>query len=387
MKLHTTISIVGIACLASISLAQDHPDHPDSVPAIPLEKPTPVLEKEKPAPPTPLYIGDKAPSVTVDHWVKGDSIDGFEDGQVYVMEFWATWCGPCVSSMPHLSDIQEEYGNKVKVIGVSSETDPEIVTTFLAKTNKRDNKLNNDRMRYTVAVDPDRSTSRVFMEASNQRGIPTAFIINGQGQVAWIGHPMKMDEPLKEVVEGTWDIAAASKAFKLEMEQEIAMKELTGVYRTAMETEDWDAWIAAIDNFTEKYGNNSNMDNAKFDALLTKKKDKKAAYAWAETMVQKYWDNSQALNSMAWGIVDETPSELQNLDFALKVATRASELTENKDPMILDTLARCYWEMGDKYKAIAWQEKAVEYMGDDAMNDSIRTTLNEYKATLANVDE
>jgi hypothetical protein len=55
--------------------------------------------------------------------------------------------------------------------------------------------------------------------------------------------------------------------------------------------------------------------------------------------------------------------------------------------MILDTLARCYWEMGDKYKAIAWQEKAVEYMGDDAMNESILATLNEYKATLANVDE
>ena len=86
MKLHTTISIVGIACLASISLAQDHPDHPDSVPAKPLEKPAETVEKEKPAPPTPLFIGDKAPAVTVDHWVKGDAIDGFKDGQVYVMD-------------------------------------------------------------------------------------------------------------------------------------------------------------------------------------------------------------------------------------------------------------------------------------------------------------
>ena len=273
MKVHTTLTIAGIACLASISFAQDHPDHPDSVPATPLEKPTQVAEEEKSAPPTPLYIGDKAPAVTVDHWVKGDAIDGFKEGQVYVMEFWATWCGPCVTSMPHLSGIQEEYGNKVKVIGVSSEKDPEIVTTFLAKTNKRDNKLNNDRMRYTVAVDPDRSTSRSFMEASNQRGIPTAFIINGNGQVAWIGHPMSMDEPLKEVVEGTWDIAAAAEAFKLEMEQEFAMKEMNTSYQAAMETEDWDAWITAIDNFTAKYGNNARMDSAKFDALLTKKKE------------------------------------------------------------------------------------------------------------------
>jgi thiol-disulfide isomerase/thioredoxin len=387
MNIQIIATFFGVACITTSALAQDHPDHPDSVPAIPIEKPKQVEQEEKLPPPTPLFIGDKAPAVTVDYWVKGDALHGFEDGQVYVMEFWATWCGPCISSMPHLSGLQEEYGDKVKIIGVSSEKDPEIVTTFLAKTNKRDNKVNNDRMRYTVAVDPDRSTSRVFMEASNQRGIPTVFIINGDGQVAWIGHPMSMDEPLKEVVAGTWDLAAAAEAFKIEAEQEMAMSKLNGVYKSAIETEDWDAWIAAIDTFTATYGNNARMDNAKFDALLKMKKDKKAAYTWANKMVIGIWNNSQALNAMAWGIVDETPAELQDLNFALKLATRASDLTLNKDPMILDTLARCYWEKGNKYKAIAWQEKAVKYIGDDEISASIKTTLNEYKATLANVDE
>ncbi|MBC8200475.1 MAG: TlpA family protein disulfide reductase [Planctomycetes bacterium] len=387
MNIQTTATFIGIACIATTAIAQDHPDHPDSVPATPLEKPKQVVQEEKLPPPTPLYIGDKAPDVTVDHWVKGDAWTEFEDGQVYVMEFWATWCGPCVSSMPHLSSLQDEYGDKIKIIGVSSEKDPEIVTSFLAKTNKRDNKVNNDRMRYTVAVDPDRSTSRVFMEASNQRGIPTSFIINGNGQVAWIGHPMSMDEPLKEVVAGTWDLAAAAEAFKLEAAQERAMSELSKVYRTAMETNDWNSWLTAIDEFTAEYGKSSTMDNAKFEALLNMKKDKKAAYAWANNMALGIWNDSQALNALAWGIVDETPEELQDLNFALKIATRASDLTEYKDPMILDTLARCYWEMGNTYKAIAWQEKAVSYLGDDPMNESITATLNEYKATLANVDE
>ena len=75
------------------------------------------------------------------------------------------------------------------------------------------------------------------MEASNQRGIPTSFIVNGEGQVAWIGHPMTMDEPLKEIVAGTWDLAAAAEAFKIEAQQEKAMSELNKVYRSAMETE------------------------------------------------------------------------------------------------------------------------------------------------------
>jgi tetratricopeptide (TPR) repeat protein len=196
-----------------------------------------------------------------------------------------------------------------------------------------------------------------------------------------------MDEPLKEIVDGTWDLAAAAKAFRVEAEQELAMKALDESYKKAMENEDWDAWVAALDKFSAEYGYNDRMANAKFDALLTGKKDKEAAYAWANRMVKKTWDNPQALNSMAWSIVDETPDELRNLDFALRVAKRASDLTDNKDPMILDTLARCYWDMGKKYKAIAWQEKAVANIEDDSMSESIVNTLNEYKATLANVDE
>jgi len=162
---------------------------------------------------------------------------------------------------------------------------------------------------------------------------------------------------------------------------------MNSVYQTARETGEWDALISEIADSTEKYGSNDTMDNKKFQALLTGKKDKKAAYSLARKMAKRIWDNSQALNAMAWRIVDETPDELRDLDFALRIAKRASDLTDNKDPMILDTLARCYWDMGKKYKAIAWQEKAVANVDDDQMNASIIATLNEYKATLANVDE
>ncbi|MDP7009505.1 MAG: TlpA disulfide reductase family protein, partial [Phycisphaerales bacterium] len=110
----------------------------DSIPATPL---IPAESAEEVAsvetPPTPLSIGDAAPTITIDHWVKGDPIDGFADGQVYVLEFWATWCGPCVTSMPHLSALQDTYGDAVKIIGVSSEKELETVTNFLDQTNKK----------------------------------------------------------------------------------------------------------------------------------------------------------------------------------------------------------------------------------------------------------
>lgn len=386
--MHTTVklSLLSTACFTIV--ACNSTQKTESIPATPLETPPAIVETPTQTTEVEmLSIGDNAPSISVDHWVKGDSIDGFEDGQVYVMEFWATWCGPCVSSMPHLSGLQDEHGDSVKIIGVSSEKELDTVTEFLAETNSRDNKLNDDRMRYTVAVDPDRSTYASYMEAAGQNGIPTAFIINEDGKVAWIGHPMGMDEPLAEVVSGTWDLAAAAEAFQKEQKQDMEMMAFSMTLRNASENEDWDGYIEAIDSFTAEYGENPQLANMKFNALLTGKQDTNAAYALAEEIVQADWDHANALNAMAWGIVDETPSEFQNLDFALKVANRACELTDYKDSMILDTLARCYWEMGDRYKAIAWQEKAVEYSDDSSMGDSIQATLDEYQASLANVDE
>ena len=195
-----------------------------------------------------------------------------------------------------------------------------------------------------------------------------------------------MDEPLEQVVNGSWDLAAAAVEFAKAQKQKNAMNELHSVYMVAMENEDWDGWIAAIENFTTEYGDNPQINSMKFDAFLNGKKDKEAAYAWARIMLESSWDNSQALNAFAWDIVDGTPPELQDLDFALEIATRASELTNNEDPMILDTLARAYWELGEKYKAIAWQQKAVEFAEESELGDSIAATLKEYESSLASVE-
>ena len=214
-----TIGLSGLTCLTIVACQSQ--EKTESIPATPLQQPPIVADApEAPVAIEALLIGDDAPAISVDHWVKGGPIENFNDGQVYVMEFWATWCGPCLYSMPHLSELQDEYGESVKIIGVSSEKELQTVTDFLAETSKIDGAVNDDRMRYTVAVDPDRSTSDAYMKAAGQNGIPTAFIIDGNGKVAWIGHPMSMDEPLSEVVNGTWDIAAATSAFQKEQAEE-----------------------------------------------------------------------------------------------------------------------------------------------------------------------
>ncbi len=151
----------------------------------------------------PLAVGDPAPPLEVAAWLKGDEVRSFAAGKVYVLEFWATWCGPCRKSIPHLSELQARYPEDVVVIGVSDEHTQKIVQ-FMCQSGPRQ-KLWYDDIGYAIGSDPDRSVWNDYMRAAGRRGIPTAFIIGTGGLVEWIGHPARMDDVLASVVAGTWN--------------------------------------------------------------------------------------------------------------------------------------------------------------------------------------
>src|SRR5215217_4987535 len=98
-------------------------------------------------PPATLKVGDPAPPLRVSKWLKGGPIEKLEKGKVYVMEFWATWCGPCVAGMPHVTQLQKKYADKgVVVIGMNvGEHDPSKSEPVVARMG--------DRIGYAVAAD------------------------------------------------------------------------------------------------------------------------------------------------------------------------------------------------------------------------------------------
>lgn len=147
-----------------------------------------------------LAVGDPAPPLSIDQWVNGlPTSDGFV-GNVHVVEFWATWCGPCLAGMPHLSSLQDEYGDAVTFIGVTDE-DIETVNGFLARESL-DGRPWSEVITYRLATDNQDATNTAYMRAANQNGIPTAFIVGREGRVEWIGHPGQIDEPLRRIVQG-----------------------------------------------------------------------------------------------------------------------------------------------------------------------------------------
>ena len=136
-----------------------------------------------------LTLGSNAPKLEVKEFVKGEAVKGFEKDKTYVVEFWATWCGPCRTSIPHLTKLQKQY-KELTIIGVAIlEQDQSKVADFVEEMG--------DKMDYRVALDkvPEGSDGdegamvKNWMEPAEQAGIPFAVIVNGEGKVAWIGHP------------------------------------------------------------------------------------------------------------------------------------------------------------------------------------------------------
>lgn len=181
-----------------------------------------------------LAVGDVAPPLKVTKWLQGEEVKAFAKDKVYVVEFWATWCGPCIKAMPHLNELQAEY--KVvglEVIGLTSK-DPNnsqmAVEEFVTKNGKK--------FTYRFAYCDDRDTDKAYMEASGQDGIPCSFVIGKDGKIAFIGHPMELDDVLPLVLEGKWDgkksadaLAATKKELDdiLEAGQKDAAKALDGL--------------------------------------------------------------------------------------------------------------------------------------------------------------
>ena len=54
-----------------------------------------------------LGIGDPVPKLSGAKWIKGDAVNSFLPNTVYVLEFWATWCGPCKDEIPSLQRLQQ----------------------------------------------------------------------------------------------------------------------------------------------------------------------------------------------------------------------------------------------------------------------------------------
>ena len=326
-----------------------------------------------------LGVGDPAPALKTGTWVQGGPVAAFEKDKVYVVEFWATWCGPCRTSIPRLNELQARHREKgLVVIGqnVWEETESK-VAGFVRKMG--------DKMTYAVALDDkskheEGAMAETWMKAANQDGIPTAFVVGKDGRIAWIGHPAEgLDEVVAGVLAGTFD---AKKAEEIRAKQAAEAEKVALSYEkisAAMENGEWEDALKAVDELEKLLvapEDRQAMITVRVQ-ILAGAGDADKLYAYIKATAEKHADNLEILNDLAWSLVATPGIENPDLDLAEKLARQSNELAKEKQAHVLDTLARIAFLQGQR-KAVALQEKAVA-AAEEEEKELLEETLETYR--------
>lgn len=151
----------------------------------------PPIVKEKTLYAKNDFRGRKAPELVVEKWLTAKPET---KGKVLIVDFWATWCGPCRALIPKLNQWQAKFKSDVVIVGISDE--PEATVEDFKASNE---------IAYAEAID----TRKRMSNAIGVQGIPHVLVITPDGIVRWQGFPGSKEDPLDEA-----KVATIVKAWK-----------------------------------------------------------------------------------------------------------------------------------------------------------------------------
>lgn len=130
-----------------------------------------------------VKAGEQAPELHITNWVQNAPAQKSLKGKFLVLDFWATWCAPCLAAVPHLNDIAEAYKKDNRLV-------------FLSMSDERESKIRTllPKVPFSTAVVSDSTgrTQRQFKITS----IPFCVLIDDKMQVQWAGHAAMLTDSM-----------------------------------------------------------------------------------------------------------------------------------------------------------------------------------------------
>jgi thiol-disulfide isomerase/thioredoxin len=295
-----------------------------------------------------LKVGDPAPKLQVAQWVQGDAVDAFEGDKVYIVEFWATWCGPCISAIPHLNEIYLRHKDKgLVVIGQNVfEKDVKAVPGFVRKMGSK--------MTYRVALD-DKSVEGGFMaanwlKAAGQNGIPCAFVVNKSGKIAYIGHPMRLQETMLASLLAEPSTKPAAPAAETGPAVPGAKAEkLAGTADTLIQSGKLDEAESVIAELHQELPPKFQYIGGLLEMkLLLARKQSSDAIGFSKILCEDFAGQPEVLNAVAAALVSRPDANPDLLAAAEKIVTPLGKSDGDGKSAALATLARIATLRGEK---------------------------------------
>lgn len=287
-----------------------------------------------------VFPGSPAPKLEIKRWLKGKEVTSIEQG-TYVVEFWATWCGPCIQSIPHITELAKKNPDVTFIgVGIWEDDNGSVLDDFVKKMG--------DKMDYNVAYSGNKDGMAVsWMNAAKQNGIPSSFIVK-DNVIQWVGHPMSMDAALAKVKSGENDVAAEKASFMKSIE---AQEKQTQLFK-------------ALDGAKAKYRGG---DKAGAKSDLSKIESEAAFLKPAIQSIKLEWmaeENPAGFKTEADKMVKENPQGITNIaSICASLASNAKTkkiavetidkyAAKNKENYIFNYYAvNTYLNAGEKAKA------------------------------------
>jgi thiol-disulfide isomerase/thioredoxin len=320
-----------------------------------------------------IHLGDPAPPLIVRQWLKGKPVKDFEKGKVYVIEFWATWCRPCLAAMPHLSKLANQYKDQVSFIAMdvmeNKNTSLEQVKAVVDRMGQK--------MDLAVAVQDSNFMEVSWLEATgeNNNGIPRTFVVDKEGKLAWVGHPMELEEVLHKVVNNTWnskdaEITRSENRRLAELDRDavsILMEFESDQFKPGSITRP-DSILYAISEIVRKEPKLKfapRIAHSTFRSLLLT--DMNKAYEYGKEVLKNPTYTDPAYNAIISNIyfystkinlpakLYELGAEACQLEIDYLIMPEMANMAN-----MYSNMATMYWKGNNKAKAIEAQQKAIE---------------------------